>query len=94
MPWGFVACGFQVIACILLLVWSLPNGAKLAAYCECFLVANRSYSVDTLDIAGTAYMIQPVCFTWANKTLAKTGDEAMRALTLYAMNSGSSTLFA
>jgi ACS family pantothenate transporter-like MFS transporter len=39
-------------------------------------------------------MIQPVIFTFANKTLGKTGDDAMRAMTLYAMNSMSSVLFA
>ena len=44
------------------------------------------------DLAGTAYMIQPVCFTWANKILLRTGDEAARAVTLYAMNGASSVL--
>ncbi len=44
-------------------------------------------------IAGTAYMIQPVCFTWANKILIKTGDDAARAITLYSMNGASSALF-
>ncbi len=39
-------------------------------------------------------MIQPVCFTWANKILLLTGDDAARAVTLYAMNGASSTLFA
>lgn len=48
----------------------------------------------TPDIAGSAYMIQPVCFTWANKILLRTGDEAARAVTLYAMNGASSVLFA
>jgi ACS family pantothenate transporter-like MFS transporter len=93
MPWGLAACGLQVISCILLLVWNLPIDAKLAAYCESKAVLHHE-NADLLDIAGTAYMIQPVCFTWANKTLAKTGDDAMRALTLYSMNSASSVLFA
>lgn len=39
-------------------------------------------------------MIQPVCFTWANKILLRTGDEAARAITLYAMNGAASVLFA
>lgn len=47
----------------------------------------------TADLAGTAYMIQPVCFTWANKILLRTGDEVARAVTLYAMNGASSVLY-
>ncbi|RSH92812.1 hypothetical protein EHS25_008258 [Saitozyma podzolica] len=79
VPWGLVACGLQLIPCIILLCWNQVSvGAKLAAY----------------YIAGSAYMIQPVIFTFANKTLGKTGDDAMRAMTLYAMNSMSSVLFA
>lgn len=31
-------------------------------------------------------MIQPVVFTWANKVLGRNGDDAARAVTLYAMN--------
>lgn len=39
-----------------------------------------------VDLAGTAYLIQPVVFTWANKVLARDGDDAARAVILYAMN--------
>lgn len=38
------------------------------------------------DLAGTAYLIQPVVFTWANKILSRSGDDAARAVILYAMN--------
>ena len=31
-------------------------------------------------------MIQPVVFTWANKVLARDGDDAARAVILYSMN--------
>ena len=31
-------------------------------------------------------MIQPVVFTWATKILARDGDDAARAVTLYSMN--------
>lgn len=41
MPWGFLACGLQAVACVLLLVRRLPDGAIFAAYCE-FLVVARS----------------------------------------------------
>ncbi|KAI5458355.1 major facilitator superfamily domain-containing protein [Mariannaea sp. PMI_226] len=47
----------------------------------------------TKYLAGTAYLIQPVVFTWANKVLVRDGDDAARAVTLYAMNGASSVLF-
>jgi len=78
MPWGILACALQLVACIILIIPKLADGAILAGY----------------YLAGTAYMIQPVCFTWANKILLKTGDDAARAVTLYAMNGMSSVLFA
>ena len=37
-------------------------------------------------MSGTAYLIQPVVFVWANKILARDGDDAARAITLYSMN--------
>lgn len=77
-PWGFLACLLQIVACAILIVRNVPDGAVFAAY----------------FIAGTAYMIQPVCFTWANKILLRTGDDAARAVTLYSMNGASSVLFA
>ncbi|RJE23922.1 Major Facilitator Superfamily [Aspergillus sclerotialis] len=79
VPWGLVACTVQLVACIVLLCWShIDDAAKMAAY----------------YIAGTAYAIQPVCFTWASKILARNGDDAARAITLYSMNGASSVLFA
>lgn len=34
-PYGFFACGAQIISCIILLCWSqVTTGAKMAAYCE------------------------------------------------------------
>ncbi|KAH7120648.1 major facilitator superfamily domain-containing protein [Dactylonectria macrodidyma] len=77
-PYGFMACAVQIIGCIVLLCWdTIGSGGKMAAY----------------YLAGTAYLIQPVVFTWANKVLARDGDDAARAVILYAMNGGSSVLF-
>lgn len=45
-------------------------------------------------LAGTAYMIQPVCFVWATQVLMRDGDDAARAIILYSMNGASSVLFA
>lgn len=35
MPWGFVACLLQLVACIILIIPTLPDGAVFAAYCKC-----------------------------------------------------------
>ncbi|SPO03707.1 related to transmembrane transporter Liz1p [Cephalotrichum gorgonifer] len=77
-PYGFVACIVQITCCIVLLNWeTIGITGKMAAY----------------YLAGTAYIIQPVVFTWANKVLARDGDDAARAVTLYSMNGASSVLF-
>lgn len=79
MPFGIAACFMQIIACIVLLFWNhIDIGAKMAAY----------------YLAGTAYMIQPVCFVWATQILMRDGDDAARAIILYSMNGASSVLFA
>jgi hypothetical protein len=39
-------------------------------------------------MAGTAYLIQPVVFAWANNILVRSGDDAARAVILYSMNGG------
>lgn len=87
MVWGFAACGLQLAACGMLIAPGLRDGGVFAAYCELSTGVRL-----TEDLAGTAYMMQPVCFTWANKILLRTGDEAARAVTLYAMNGASSVL--
>lgn len=38
-------------------------------------------------------MIQPIVFTWANEVLARDGDDAARAVILYAMNGEYRNLF-
>ncbi|KAM0554920.1 hypothetical protein ACHAPJ_006656 [Fusarium lateritium] len=77
-PYGFIACGVQIITCVILLCWNVVGtAAKMGAF----------------YLAGTAYLIQPVVFTWANKILARDGDDAARAIILYAMNGASSVLF-
>ncbi|QKX62387.1 uncharacterized protein TRUGW13939_09546 [Talaromyces rugulosus] len=78
-PYGILACAIQIISCVILLCWnSASTGAIMAAF----------------YLAGTAYLIQPVVFTWANKVLARDGDDAARAITLYSMNGASSVLYA
>ncbi len=36
MPWGFLACGLQIVACIILIIRVIPDGAVFAGYCECW----------------------------------------------------------
>ncbi|KAK3175460.1 hypothetical protein K4F52_010248 [Lecanicillium sp. MT-2017a] len=77
--YGLFACGVQLITCIILLCWKFISiDAKMAAF----------------YLAGTAYMIQPVVFTWANRVLSRDGDDAARAFILYSMNGASSVLYA
>jgi MFS transporter, ACS family, pantothenate transporter len=34
-PYGFAACGVQIVTCVILLCWNIiGTDAKLAAYCE------------------------------------------------------------
>ncbi|EWZ27934.1 hypothetical protein FOZG_18350 [Fusarium oxysporum Fo47] len=78
VPYGLAACGIQIITCVVLLCWDVVGtSAKMGAF----------------YLAGTAYLIQPVVFTWANKILARDGDDVARAVILCAMNGASSVLF-
>ncbi|RDW88145.1 hypothetical protein BP6252_00177 [Coleophoma cylindrospora] len=76
LPWGLLTCGIQLITGIILLNWShIGDGARFAAYW----------------IAGTAYAMQPITFTWANIVLARDGDNLARSIVLYSMNGASAT---
>jgi ACS family pantothenate transporter-like MFS transporter len=44
-------------------------------------------------LAGSAYMVNPLIFGWANIILQRTGDDAMRSVTLYSMNIGSMVMW-
>jgi hypothetical protein len=62
--------------------------AKMAAFCKYHSVQTSQVFLELIeiDMAGTAYSIQPVVFTWANKVLSRDGDDAARAVTLFSMN--------
>ena len=94
-PYGFFACGVQLVTSIILLCWNhIGNGARLAAFCTLHIpILSIGIKTNTRKVmAGTAYLIQPVVFVWANKILARDGDDAARAVTLYAMNGMSQRL--
>lgn len=46
----------------------------------------RKKKLTDVDLAGTAYLIQPVTFIWASNILSRTRDDAARAIILYSMN--------
>lgn len=77
MPMGFLACGLQLISCILLLVPNLPAAGTFFAFYN----------------AGTSYIINPLLFGWANVICQRGGDDALRSVILYSMNASSSILY-
>ncbi|KAF4984707.1 hypothetical protein FZEAL_148 [Fusarium zealandicum] len=77
VPMAIVACVLQAIVGAMLLVPSLPFAGTFFAF----------------YLAGTAYMVNPLIFGWANVILQRTGDDAVRSVTLYSMNIGSMCLW-
>lgn len=63
-----------------------PRWQPSVRFLDPFLELLNFVLLTDVDLAGTAYLIQPVVFTWANKVLARDGDDAARAVILYAMN--------
>jgi MFS transporter, ACS family, pantothenate transporter len=77
VPMAILAALLQIIVGIMLLVPSLPFAGTFFAF----------------YLAGTAYMVNPLIFGWANIILQRTGDDAMRSVTVYCMNIGSMILY-
>ncbi|KAM0270069.1 hypothetical protein ACHAQH_009538 [Verticillium albo-atrum] len=77
IPMAIVACLLEVVVGAMLLVPTLPFGGTFFAF----------------YLAGTAYMVNPLIFGWANIILQRSGDDAMRSVTLYSMNIGSMVLW-
>lgn len=73
-----------VLACLL----SIVVGSML-------LVPNLSFAGTffAFYLAGSAYMVNPLIFGWANIILQRSGDDAVRSVTLFAMNIGSMVLW-
>lgn len=72
-----LAALLQIVAASVLLVRNLPFGGTFFAY----------------YLAGTSYMVNPLIFGWANIILQRSGDDAVRGLTVFAMNIGSMVLW-
>ncbi|KAF7556993.1 hypothetical protein G7Z17_g997 [Cylindrodendrum hubeiense] len=77
IPMAILACMLQLICAIMLLVPTLPFAGTFFAF----------------YLSGTAYMVNPLIFGWANIVLQRSGDDAVRSVTLYSMNVGSMVMY-
>ncbi|OQE91568.1 hypothetical protein PENNAL_c0009G07759 [Penicillium nalgiovense] len=77
VPMAVLACLLQIVVGSMLLVPSLSFAGTFFAF----------------YLAGTAYMVNPLIFGWANVILQRGGDDAVRSVTLFAMNIGSMVLW-
>jgi ACS family pantothenate transporter-like MFS transporter len=77
VPMAILACLLQIVVGSMLLVPSLSFTGTFFAF----------------YLAGTAYMVNPLIFGWANIILQRSGDDAVRSVTLFAMNIGSMVLW-
>lgn len=77
IPMAILACLLQLVTAAMLVVPNLPFAGTFFAF----------------YLGGTAYMVNPLIFGWANIILQRTGDDALRSVTLYCMNIGSMVLY-
>ncbi|KAH0378667.1 MFS general substrate transporter, partial [Aureobasidium melanogenum] len=69
LPMVVLAAMLQLVTAILLLQPHLSDGGVFAAH----------------YISGTSFIVNPVMYGWANTILQRTGDAAVRSVTLYTM---------
>jgi len=74
---GILACILQLVTAIILII---PNMSFAATFFAFYL-------------AGTAYIVNPLLFGWANVICQRGGDDALRSVVLYSMNASSSILY-
>ncbi|GKT87666.1 pantothenate transporter liz1 [Colletotrichum tofieldiae] len=67
----------QIVCAAMLLVPTLPFAGTMFAF----------------YLSGSSYMVNPLVFGWASIILQRSGDEAVRSVTVYAMNIGATTLY-
>ncbi|RMJ12496.1 hypothetical protein BHE90_002222 [Fusarium euwallaceae] len=77
IPAAIVAILFQVVVGSMLLVRDIPFAGTFFAF----------------YLSGTAYAVNPLIFGWAGLILQRSGDDAVRSVTLYSMNIGSMVLW-
>jgi ACS family pantothenate transporter-like MFS transporter len=69
MPMIVFAAAIQLVTASLLLVRNLPDAGVFTAH----------------YLSGTSFIVNPVMYGWASTICVKTGDDAARAVVLYAM---------
>ncbi|KAJ3950041.1 uncharacterized protein N0V96_001177 [Colletotrichum fioriniae] len=77
VPMVVLVCLIQIVCAAMLLVPNLPYAGTMFAF----------YA------SGSSYMVNPLIFGWASIILQRSGDEAVRSVTVYAMNIGATTLY-
>ncbi|KAF5646012.1 pantothenate transporter liz1 [Fusarium sp. NRRL 52700] len=77
VPMAIIAVILQVVVGAMLLGRNLSDVGEMFAF----------------YLAGSAYMVNPLIFAWANIILQRTGDDVMRSVTLYSINIGSMVLW-
>lgn len=74
---GVLAALLQLVSAIMLLVPSLSFAGTFFAF----------------YLSGTSYIVDPVSYGWANIVLQRSGDDAVRSVTLYGMNAFQTCLY-
>ncbi|WQF82357.1 Putative major facilitator superfamily, MFS transporter superfamily [Colletotrichum destructivum] len=77
VPMVLLVCIIQIVCAAMLLVPTLPFAGTMFAF----------------YLSGSSYMVNPLIFGWASIILQRSGDEAVRSVTVYAMNVGATTLY-
>ncbi|KAL8282899.1 hypothetical protein RB597_010249 [Gaeumannomyces tritici] len=77
VPMALLAAALQLVVASMLLVPTLPFAGTMFAF----------------YLNGSAYMVNPLIFGWASVILQRSGDDAVRSVTVYCMNIGSMVLY-
>jgi ACS family pantothenate transporter-like MFS transporter len=77
VPMGILACMFQLISTVILFIPNMAWGATMFAF----------------YLAGTAYIVNPLLFGWANVICQRGGDDARRSVILTSMNAFAQILY-
>ncbi|KAK2017285.1 major facilitator superfamily transporter [Colletotrichum eremochloae] len=77
IPMAILAVVLQLVCAVILIIPNIPFAGTFSAF----------------YLSGSAYMVNPLIFGWANIILQRSGDDAVRSVTVYCMNIGSMTLY-
>ncbi|KFY18591.1 hypothetical protein V493_08482 [Pseudogymnoascus sp. VKM F-4281 (FW-2241)] len=77
VPMVILAVALQLVCAIMLVIPTLSFAGTFFAF----------------YLSGSAYMVNPLIFGWASIILQRGGDDAVRSVTVYAMNVGSMVMY-